>query len=63
MAAFIGIYLGSLTLLQCYQGVRVYSGLCHGAVFMPSSFLLICYILTFIFFLKKIKGVDQTIYS
>jgi len=30
---------------------------------MVSSFLFICFVLILIFFLKKIKGIDQTIYS
>lgn len=66
VAAFIGIstvpYL-AFVCSPCYQHVRVCSGLCHQAVFMASSFLFICFVLTFIFFLRKIKGVDQTIYS
>lgn len=59
VATFIGISTESLTLVWCYQCVTVCSGLCHPAVFVASSFLFICSVLTFIFFLKKIKGIEQ----
>lgn len=48
-----------LTLLPVCEGVlRSQSSSC-----LHDFFIYICFVLTFIFFLRKIKGVDQTIYS